>query len=445
MQKISIIGAGESGTGAALLAKTKGFSVFVSDAEKIAPHYKKALIAHDIPFEEGKHTLTTLCAANEIVKSPGIPDHIPLIKAVQNAGIPIIDEIELAARYTKALLIAITGSNGKTTTTELTYHLLKQAGIRVGMAGNIGKSFARQVIQDPHTHYVIELSSFQLARMYNFKAHIAGILNITPDHMDRYHGQLAHYVNDKLRILQNMTTKDHFIYFQDDPILQKTLQKRTLLPICHPISLTQPTCQGAYVKNNHFYFECVEKSYNIPCPIMQLPGQHNQVNTMMAVYIASLLGITRPSIIDALKTFSGIPHRLEWVAKIRGINFYNDSKATNTAAAYMALSSFDRPIIWIAGGQDKGNDYTLLQPLVKKKVKALICLGKDNVKIRQGFSTLTDLPIYETQKMQKAVDIALQLGKPGDIVLFSPACASFDLFKNFEERGEYFKEIVRSK
>lgn len=429
MKKMIILGAGESGTGAALLAQAKGFEVFVSDAGHIAPHYKAALIAQDIAFEEGQHSSAMIMRADEVVKSPGIPDDVPIVQALQKAGIPIIDEIELASRYTQAFLISITGTNGKTTTANLTYHLLKTAGLNVGLAGNVGKSFARSVLEETYDYYVLELSNFQLEGMYAFKADIACLLNITPDHLDRYHGQMAPYIQAKFRILQNMTPEDHFIYNQDNPNMETYLQQHTVAPQQHPLSTAQPSeavkAQCALLANTQF----------------PLQGPHNQFNALTAIAVAQLLEIDTPAIQRGLATFTGVPHRMEWVAEVAGIHFYNDSKATNVEATEVALKSFDQKIIWIAGGQDKGNDYTQLQPLVHKHVKALICLGKDNAQLTQAFQKVVST-IHATQQVEEAVSMALGCAQPGDVVLLSPACASFDLFKNFEERGEQFKQAV---
>jgi len=429
MKRMVILGAGESGTGAALLAQAKGFEVFVSDAGTIAPHYKAALIARKIAFEEGQHSPAMVLSADEIVKSPGIPEHVPIVQALRKAGTPIIDEVELAGRYTQAFLIGITGTNGKTTTANLTYHLLKTAGLNVGLAGNVGKSFARSVLEEKYDCYVLELSNFQLEGTQVFKADIACLLNITPDHLDRYQGQMAPYIQAKFRILQNMTPKDHFIYNQDNANIQAYLQQHTIVPQQHPLSITQPSetvrTQLALLGNARF----------------PLQGPHNRFNALIAITVAQLLEMETPTIQRGLATFTGVPHRMEWVAEIRGVNFYNDSKATNVEAAEVALKSFDRPIIWIAGGQDKGNDYTPLQLLVRKHVKALICLGRENTKITQVFQQVVSA-IHTTQQMEEAVSMALACAQPGDIVLLSPACASFDLFKNFEERGEQFKQAI---
>ena len=428
IKKIAILGAGESGTGAALLAQARGLSVFVSDASSIAAPYKEALIAHEIVFEERHHSQDTILEADEVVKSPGIPDTTPIIEAIHQRGIPIISEIELASRYTQASLIGVTGTNGKTTTTHLTYHLLKEAGLDVDMVGNVGTSFARKVLEKDRAYYVLELSSFQLEGIYGCKLAVACLLNITPDHLDRYQGQMELYTRAKFNILRNMTSTDHFIYNQDDAHIRTYRQEHTLLPRQHPISIEHST--GADTSPSIF-----------DASNFKLSGKHNKFNTLVALKVAQILGIDAAQIQAGLTTFKGIPHRIEWVTQIDGVHFYNDSKGTNVAATYAALMSFSQPIVWIAGGIDKGNDYTILQLLAKTRIKAMVCLGKDNTKIHQAFQQLV-APIHETQHMEEAVAIALALAKPTDIVLLSPACASFDLFKNFEDRGERFKQAV---
>lgn len=441
MKKIVILGAGESGTGAALLAHAKGYQVFVSDKNTIASPYKEQLVVYGIAFEEGMHTWESIQDADEIIKSPGIPNSTPIIQAVQQAGIPMIDEIEFASRYTNAVLIGITGSNGKSTTTHLTYHLLHTAGLDVGIAGNMGESFAKKVWQEPHAYYVLELSNFQLEYLDTCKLHIACLLNITPDHLDQYNYQMDGYIAAKWRIIRNMGRHDHLIYNQDDPHIMRYLQEHPIIPQQHPISLTKAMSHGAYLQQSALCF--VESHYNfqIPSQAVPLPGKHNTFNAMVAISVASLLGVKPDTILAGLQSFKGLSHRMEWVAEIDGVKFYNDSKATNVESAAVALESFTQPIIWIAGGYDKGNDYTLLQPIVKDHVKALVCLGKNNTPIREAFSHL-QMPIYETQSIQEAVRIAYRFAKPQEIVLLSPACASFDLFKNFEDRGQQFKNVV---
>lgn len=423
MYKIAILGAGESGVGAALLAQAKGLQVLVSDANVIAAPHKSTLIAHHIPFEEKQHTQDKILSADEVVKSPGIPDSAPIVQAIKKESIPIIAEIELASRYTRAFLIGITGTNGKTTTAHLITHLLKAAGLNVAMAGNIGTSFSKRVLENKYDYYILELSSFQLEGMYNYKSDIACLLNITPDHLDRYQGRMALYTQAKFRILQNMTAQEHFIYNQADGNINNYLQQHTIIPRQHPVSVQKSSA-------DHLRFS-----------LSTLLGEHNWLNALVAIRVAQLLDIDTAKIKAGLATFTGVPHRIEWVTEIGGVPFYNDSKATNVAATYTALISFARPIIWIAGGKDKGNDYAILQDVAKTRVKAMICLGKDNSQIQHAFQQIVK-PIYTTSTMKEAVAIALSLSRPDDVVLFSPACASFDLFKNFEERGECFKKTI---
>lgn len=443
MKKIVILGAGESGTGAALLAHAKGYQVLVSDKGVIPERYQQQLMEYGIEFEQGQHTWDKIKAADEIIKSPGVPNEAPIIQAIKESSIPIIDEIEFASRYTDAILIGITGSNGKSTTTHLTYHLLKSAGLNVGIAGNMGQSFAKKVWQEEHDYYVLELSSFQLEYVYKLKLHIGCILNITPDHLDRYQHQMELYVAAKYRILQNMDADDYFIYNPDNYNTQQYLNKlNKLIPKTCPITLTSTLGKlGACVQKNELHFIGESHNFKLPIQELPLPGKHNVYNSMVAITIASLLGIPPTSILIGLKTFKGLPHRMEWIAKIKEVDFYNDSKATNVESAEVALESFTKPIIWIAGGYDKGNHYNILKNVVKKQVKALICLGKDNRPIREAFQDL-NLPIYETQRVQEAVELAITIAKPNEIVLLSPACASFDLFKNFEDRGTQFKNAV---
>lgn len=429
-KKLAILGAGESGVGAALLAQAKGWDVFVSDANDIAASYQATLRTHHIAFETQQHSPHQILTADTVVKSPGIPNNASIIQRIKQHGIPIIDEIEFASRYTKALLVGITGTNGKTTTTHLTHHLLTTAGYNVDVAGNIGASFAKKVLTTPKDYYILELSSFQLEGMHTCKLAIACLLNITPDHLDRYAGGITSYVATKFRILQNMTTQDHFIYCQADTHIQAYLQQHQMLPQQHPITL-----------QSHRSHDDTPYTW-LPTNNPALQGMHNQLNALVAVQTAQILGIHPAYIKTGLATFTGVPHRIEWVTNMGDVDFYNDTKATNVAATYAALTRFTRPIIWIAGGMDKGNDYTILQPLAKAYVKAMICLGKRNAKIKEAFQHIV-APIYETQDMKEAVAMAINLAKANDVVLFSPACASFDLFKNFEERGNHFRQAVK--
>lgn len=438
---ITILGAGESGVGAALLAKKQGFDVFVSDKSPISDKYKNVLQENKIEFEEGIHTEEKIFNTSEIVKSPGIPDKVEIVKKASGRGIPIVSEIEFAARYTNAKFIVITGTNGKTTTTLLTYHLLKTAGFNVGLAGNVGESLAKQVAQKDFACYVLELSSFQLDGMYKFKADIAILLNITPDHMDRYEYKFANYVNSKFRILQNMKESDEFIYFKDDENITNQLHERQITPSQLAVSLKGAVEEGAYLDGDYLVFNNILSTFKINHSKFPLKGKHNMINTMSAVLAATVLGVGLDQIEEGLMTFKNAPHRLEFVAEINGIRFVNDSKATNVDSVTYALDSFDQPLIWIAGGTDKGNDYSALDELAKEHVKALICLGVDNNKLINFYKEKLDT-VIDTHDINDAVMQSFQLGKPGDVVLLSPACASFDLFKNYEDRGEKFKAAV---
>lgn len=440
-RKIAILGGGESGVGAALLAQAKGFEVFLSDKGHLSDKYRQQLLAQQIPFEEGQHTEERILDAHEVIKSPGIPDKVPLIQKLLAQGTPVISEIEFAARYTTAKMVGITGSNGKTTTTLLTYHLLKSAGLNVGLAGNIGDSLAKQVIDDTFDYYVLELSSFQLDNLYEFRADIAILLNITPDHLDRYEYVFQNYVNSKFRILQNMTPADHFIYWQESEAIAAEMTHRDIVPTRWAVSLEQPLNEGASlvdgvirVHNNGLSFEITQED-------LPLKGTHNAINTMCAVLVAQGLGIGAAAIREGLFSFKNASHRLEPVAEINGVRFVNDSKATNVDSVYFALGSFKEPLVLIMGGVDKGNDYTQIEALVRQKVKALICLGTDNHKLLEFFGGKVP-HIVETQSVAEAVALGLGFALPGEVVLLSPACASFDLFKNYEDRGNQFKEAV---
>ncbi len=444
-KRIVILGGGESGVGAAILAKDKGMDVFLSDFGTIAPKYTEILEKENIPYEHGGHTESLILNADEIIKSPGIAPTAPIMLKVTEKGIPVISEIEFAGRYTKAKMVCITGSNGKTTTTLLTYHILKNAGIDVGLAGNVGKSLALQVAREPHDVFVIELSSFQLENMYDFKANIAVILNITPDHMDRYEYKMQNYVNAKFRIIRNQTTEDAFIYWQDDPVIQEQLRQVTTEARMYPFSDHQENNVDAYVDaNDDLVFNTGKTSFTLPRKDLSLHGLHNLYNSMAAGLSACLLDIKKEDIRKALEDFEGVEHRLEPVETIDGVRYINDSKATNVNSCWYALESMPKSgVVLILGGKDKGNDYSEIEPLVKEKVKAIVCMGKDNAKLIDFFSSKVPA-IYDTHSVEEAVDTCHRIAKNGDTVLLSPCCASFDLFKNYEDRGEQFKNTVRN-
>jgi UDP-N-acetylmuramoylalanine--D-glutamate ligase len=444
---ITILGGGESGTGAAILARAQGFDVFVSDKSPLKPEFRKLLADRGIPFEEGQHTEARILESEQVIKSPGIPDKVPLLGLIKAKGIPVVSEIEFAARYTNAKKICITGSNGKTTTTLLTHHILKIAGLRVGLAGNVGRSFALQVAEQSFDYYVLELSSFQLDDMFDFRAEIAVLTNITPDHLDRYEYNMENYVNSKFRILQNQTPEDAFIFNMDDPETIKGLERHHTPARLYPISikgLEWPEGQeGAYVHEPYFTINTYQNPFTMKITELALQGKHNLANSMAAGVAARILDLRKEVVRESLEHFENIEHRLEHVAKVHGITFINDSKATNVNSTWYALESMDRPVIWVAGGQDKGNDYNELLELVKMKVKAIICLTTDSSKIRNAFSGVVDT-IIDTNSAEQAVRVAYELGREGDAVLLSPACASFDLFENYEDRGRQFKNAVRS-
>ncbi len=444
-QRIVILGSGESGTGAAILARQKGFDVFVSDAGAIPDKYKQELDAHAVPYEEGKHTESLILNANEVIKSPGIPDTTPLIQKLITQGTPIISEIEFAGRYTTAKTICITGTNGKTTTTSLTYHLLKKAGLNVAMGGNIGISFARLVATGNYDYYVLELSSFQLDNMYNFKADIAVICNITPDHLDRYNNDLQLYVESKFRILQNQTAADYFIYCADDELTLQQLNNTTIQAKQLPFAFEKVISTGAYVKDGQLFCNITNEPSNLFTMYtneLSLRGRHNAYNSMAAGIIGRVLHIRKETIRESMMDFQNVEHRLEKVATIGGVEFINDSKATNVNSTWYALESMDKSTIWIAGGVDKGNDYAILKELVKDKVRIIVCMGLDNRKIHEAFGSEVDM-IVNTGSAKEAVHVAHKLAKPGEAVLLSPACASFDFFKNYEDRGRQFKNAVK--
>ncbi len=441
-KKIIILGAGESGVGAAVLALQKGFEVFVSDSGKIKEKFKNVLLHYEIPFEESKHSEKKILKADEVIKSPGIPDQAEIIIRLKEHLIPVISEIEFAARYTRAKMICITGSNGKTTTTLLIHHILKNAGLNAGLAGNVGQSYAWQVAEKEFDYYVLEISSFQLDGMFDFKADIAVLTNITPDHLDRYNYNFQNYTDSKFRIIQNQGHQDAFIYCADDPVIHKELEQREIKARRYPFSIKQKISgQGAYQDGKNININIKTNTLKMTLDNLALQGKHNIYNSMAAGIAARILDIRKDKIKESLSDFQNVEHRLEFVARIHGVDFINDSKATNVNSTWYALESMSNPVIWIAGGIDKGNDYKLLKALVSKKVKTLICLGKDNSKLKKAFEGVIDT-IVETTSMDEAVKYGSSHGKKDDIVLLSPACASFDLFENFEERGKKFKVAV---
>jgi len=443
MARLVILGGGESGVGTAILGKQKGYEVFLSDKGKIKEEYKKVLEHFEIDWEENQHTEALILNADIVMKSPGIPDTVPLVVQLKEKGIQVISEIEFASRYTTATIIGITGSNGKTTTTMLTNHLIKEGGLNVGMAGNIGDSFAKMVAENDYDIYVLEISSFQLDGITEFKPHIAIITNITPDHLDRYDYKFENYIASKFRVAQNQTAKDFFIYDADDKVLTKWLETNPIKSKLLPFSLEKEVAQGAQIKNKEIEIKTANNSISIMTNNLALEGKHNVKNTMAAALAAKLVGIRKETIRESVTNFQGAPHRLEKVLKIAHVQYINDSKATNVNATFFALDSMSAPTVWIVGGVDKGNDYRELMPLVREKVKAIICLGLDNSKIKETFGNVVDLMV-ETFAMEEAVKVAYKIGERGDTVLLSPACASFDLFKNYEDRGEQFKSAIRS-
>ena len=439
--RLVILGGGESGVGTAILGLKKGYDVFVSDFGNITPHYKEVLNKHGVTWEESQHTEALILNADVVMKSPGIPDTAPLVKKLVEKGIKVISEIEFAAQFTDAKIIAITGSNGKTTTTLLTYHVLKAGGLNVGIAGNIGKSFAQQVAEENFDYYVLEISSFQLDGIRTFKPHIAIITNISPDHLDRYEYKFENYINSKFRITMNQDQNDYLIYDNDDAVISSWLDSNTINAVKTPFSLEKELIKGSFVSNTNIKSNLKKEQFEMPINELSIQGKHNIKNAMAATSVAQLLNIRKQTIRESLASFQGVPHRLEKVLKIQGVQYINDSKATNVNATFFALESMSQPTIWIVGGVDKGNDYTELFSLVREKVKAIICLGTDNAKIIKHFEGLVDF-IYETGSMDQAVSTASQLAEAGDTVLLAPACASFDLFKNYEDRGDQFKQAV---
>ena len=443
MKRIVVLGGGESGAGAAVLAKVKGFDVFLSDKGRIGEKYKDMLREWDIPFEEGEHTESMILNADEVIKSPGIPLTAPMVEKISQAGIGIISEIEFAGRYDKSRKICITGSNGKTTTTSLIYYLLKNAGLNVGLGGNIGKSYAYQVATESHDIYVLELSSFQLDNMYDFKADIAIITNITPDHLDRYGYKLENYVKAKFRITRNMSSDDCFIFCSDDEITIEHLNRIVVKARKLPFTQKGEVEQGAFVKDDRMIVRYEDSECDMFLQELALGGKHNVYNSMAAAIAGKVMNIDNETIREALSSFQAVEHRLEKVLSVGDVLYINDSKATNVDAAWYALECQTRPVVWIVGGTDKGNDYTPLQPLAKEKVKAIICLGVDNTKIHKAFGQIVP-QMFDVTSAEDAVKTASRIAVAGDVVLLSPCCASFDLFKNYEDRGRQFKDAVRA-
>lgn len=438
-----VLGGGESGVGAAILGKDKGMNVFLSDMGSLKEDYRNTLIKENIEFEEGQHTEEKILRADIVVKSPGIPPYAPMVKKITDKGIPVLSEIEFAGRYTDAKMVCITGSNGKTTTTLLTYHILRKAGLNVGLAGNVGKSMALQVARDPHDIYVIELSSFQLENMYDFKANIAVIMNITPDHLDRYDHKMENYVKAKFRILQNQTPEDYFIYWEDDPIVKAQIRQLQIEAMQMPFSEFEEEGAKAFVKDGIVKFVTPGEVWEIPRDKLSLTGLHNLYNSMAAGLSASLLHIKKDEIRTALEDFEAVEHRLEYVDTVDGVRYVNDSKATNVNSTWYALESMTTPTVLILGGKDKGNDYTEIEDLVKDKVKAIICMGKDNAKLLDFFKDKVT-EIHDTHSIEEAVRKCTEVASEGDTVLLSPCCASFDLFKSYEDRGRQFKDQVKN-
>lgn len=442
MNRLVVLGGGESGVGTALLGKAKGYEVFVSDKGEIKEKYKHVLIHNEIEWEDEMHTESRILNANIVMKSPGIPDKVALVKQIHEKGIIVVSEIEFASKFTDATIIGITGSNGKTTTATLTHHILKQE-LNVGLAGNIGDSFAKQILEDDFKNYVLEISSFQLDDIKDFKPKIAVLLNITPDHLDRYDYKFENYIASKFRIAMNQTKDDYLIYDADDAIIVNHLKNHPVQSTLLPFSLEKQIENGAYLDNNNIKITINNNQIIMPTSNLTLEGKHNMKNAMAASTVAHLLKIRKQTIRESLENFQGVEHRLEQVLKINKVQYINDSKATNVNATYYALESMDAPTVWIVGGVDKGNNYEELFPFVNEKVKAVICLGVDNEKLMSTFGNMVDI-IIETQFMSEAVKIAYKITESGDNVLLSPACASFDLFENYEDRGRQFKDAVRN-
>ena len=442
MKRIVVLGAGESGAGAAVLAKVKGFDVFVSDLSAIKDKYKQMLDSRGIAWEEDHHTESLILNADEVIKSPGIPNDAPMVLRVKEKGIPVISEIEFAGRYTHAKMICITGSNGKTTTTSLIYHIFRSAGLNVGLAGNIGQSLALQVAEKDYDYYIIELSSFQLDNMYNFRANIAVLMNITPDHLDRYDHNMQNYIDAKFRIIQNQTQDDAFIFWNDDPIIRRELKKYGIQAKLCPFSELKEQGVIAYTEDNKLYFT-EPIAFNMEEEELALTGTHNLYNSMAAGISANLAGIRKETIREALSDFKGVPHRLEKAGTVDGVEYINDSKATNVNSCWYALQSMTTPTVLILGGKDKGNDYNEIKDLVAQKCRALVYMGLHNEKLHDFFDPM-GLPVADVRSMADAIDAARRMAQPGDTVLLSPCCASFDLFKSYEDRGDQFKACVRA-
>lgn len=439
---IVVLGGGESGVGSALLAKKEGFKVFLSDNGILKDKHRDTLLSHAINFEEGGHTEDKVLQADEVVKSPGIPDSSPVIIKLIEKGIHIISEIEYAARYTNAKLICVTGSNGKTTTVSLIYHILKSAGLNVALAGNVGMSFAKQVAEERYDYYVLELSSFQLEGLYEFKADVAVLLNITPDHLDRYNNNLQDYIDAKMRIIRNQKIDDAFIYWEDDPVVTREIEKLKPEAVCYPFGETNKGHTAGYIENGKIFINSKGNTFNMELELLALEGMHNVYNSLASGIVAKLMDITDEQLRESLSDFKGVPHRLEKVATVKGVQYINDSKATNVNSCWYALQSMRSKTILIIGGVDKGNNYKEIEELVDSKVKALIFLGKDNTKLHAFFDEKVEV-VRDAHSMKEAVSTAYELAERGDVVLLSPCCASFDLFENYEDRGNQFKEYVR--
>jgi UDP-N-acetylmuramoylalanine--D-glutamate ligase len=440
--KLVVLGGGESGVGTALLGKKEGYEVFLSDFGKIKEKYKDVLIQNQIEWEDQKHTEEKILDADVVMKSPGIPDKAPIVKKLKEKGVEVISEIEFASRFSKAYTVAITGSNGKTTTTMLTHHLLQSAGLNVGLAGNIGDSYAEQVANGNYDGYVLELSSFQLDGIKDYAPHIAIITNLSPDHLDRYDYKYENYINSKFRITMNQTEDDYLIYDADDIEIEKWLKNNKTRAKLVGFSLTKTLTNGAYINKDTMIINVDNKEMTIPVSKIALEGKHNIKNAMAAATVAQILRVRKNTIRESMSNFQGAEHRLEKVLKIHNVQYINDSKATNVNSVYFALDSISTPVVWIAGGVDKGNDYSEIMPLVREKVKAVVCLGVDNQKLIEAFGNVVDIMV-ETQSMEEAVKIASKIAEKGDTVLLAPACASFDLFENYEDRGNQFKQAVR--